>query len=66
MSEPKYASLAQETRSHVDTACAAFHLNRKPQTMRAWASSGSGPILPRRINGRLAWPVREIMGLLTS
>jgi hypothetical protein len=43
MSEPKCASLAQQTRSHIDTARAAFHLNRKPQTMRAWACLGEWP-----------------------
>lgn len=66
MSETKYSSLALETRSHIDTACAAFHLNRKPQTMRAWACLEIGPLRPVRINGRLAWPVatlREILGL---
>jgi hypothetical protein len=64
MSEQKYASLTVETRSHVDTACAAFHLNRKPQTMRAWACLENGPIRPTRIHGRLAWPVSEIKNLL--
>jgi hypothetical protein len=64
MSEPKYASLAQETRSHVDTACAAFHLNRKPQTMRVWACLENGPLRPVRINGRLAWSVAKLMDIL--
>jgi hypothetical protein len=49
-----------ETRAAVDTATAAFHLNRKPKTLRAWASSGGGPIAPLRINGRLAWPVKAL------
>jgi hypothetical protein len=31
--------LVQETRSHVETECAALYLNRKPQTRRVWASS---------------------------
>lgn len=66
MNEPKYASLAQETRSHIDTACAAFHLNRKPQTMRAWACLENGPIRPARIHGRLAWSVSEIRQLLNA
>lgn len=49
----------------VDTAAAAFYLNRRPQTLRAWACrSGTGPIEPRRINGRLAWPVAEIKALM--
>jgi hypothetical protein len=38
MSNRTYPPLDQETRSHVETECAAFYLNRKPQTMRVWAS----------------------------
>ncbi|MDQ2819849.1 MAG: hypothetical protein M3Y65_05535 [Pseudomonadota bacterium] len=59
-----FSSLDQETRSHVDTACASFHLNRRPQTMRAWASTEAGPIRPVRINKRLAWAVADIKRLL--
>lgn len=59
-----FTSLQVETRSAVPTDCAAFHLNRKPQTLRLWSMSGSGPIDPLRINGRLAWPVAEIKRLL--
>lgn len=59
-----FTPLELETRSHVETACAAFHLTRRPQTMRAWACLESGPIRPIRINGRLAWPVAEIRALL--
>lgn len=60
----KFVPLAQETRTCVETECAAFHLNRRPQTLRAWACLENGPILPTRINGRLAWPVDEIARLL--
>lgn len=59
-----HPSLHQETRTVVDTATAAHHLNRKPQTLRAWASQESGPLLPKRINGRLAWPVAELKRVL--
>lgn len=59
-----FPPLEQETRTHVETACAAFHLLRKPQTMRAYACLENGPIRPIRINGRLAWPVAEIRALL--
>lgn len=59
-----FTPIEQETRSHVETACAAFHLMRKPQTMRAYACLENGPIRPIRINGRLAWPVAEILALL--
>lgn len=61
-----FPPLDQETRSHVETACAGFHLNRKSQTMRSWASLGNGPIRPVRINGRLAWAVAEIAVLLSG
>ena len=59
-----FVSLSDEVRTHVDTACAAYHLGRQPQTMRVWASAESGPIRPNRVNGRLAWPVTEIRKLL--
>jgi hypothetical protein len=48
----------------LDTAYAAHFLNRRPQTLRAWACHENGPIRPIRINGRLAWPVTEIRRLL--
>ena len=58
-----FTPLAQEQRTHVDTATAAHHLSRKPQTLREWAITGH-PIMPRRINGRLGWPTAEIRRLL--
>ncbi len=61
---PAYPPLDQETRTHVETACAAFHLMRKPQTMRAYACLENGPITPIRINGRLAWRLADIRSLL--
>lgn len=62
-----YPSLERETRSHVETACAAFHLNRKEQTLRSWASAEpAGVPRPIRINGRLAWPVASIRKLLNG
>jgi hypothetical protein len=63
---PQFPALDQESRSHVDTACAAFHLMRKPQTMRAYACLENGPIRPHRINGRLAWAVADIKRLLNG
>ncbi len=56
--------LAHETRPTVDTAAAAFHLSRRPQTLRGWACLETGPIRPIRINGRLAWPVAELRRVL--
>ena len=59
-----YPSLETEARLAVDTACAAWHLNRRPQTMRSWASTEAGPIRPLRVHGRLAWPVSELRRVL--
>ncbi len=56
----QYTDLALEIRSALPTNDAAFHLNRKPQTLRTWACFEKGPIRPIRINGRLAWHVADI------
>ena len=63
---PVYASLASETRTAVDAATAAYHLNRQPQTLRGWASAGTYPdgLRPLRVMGRLAWPVAGIRAAL--
>ncbi|HZW11902.1 MAG TPA: hypothetical protein VFF81_01755 [Noviherbaspirillum sp.] len=64
----EFLPIDQETRSHVSTACAAFHLNRKQETLRLWAcfpSTAPNKLTPVRINGRLAWPVEEIRRLLS-
>lgn len=61
-----FTSLHLERRTHVDTACAAYHLGRKPQTLRVWASAENGPLRPVRVNGRLAWPVEEIRRALRA
>lgn len=58
-----YPSLAGETREHVDTACAAYHLGRTVQTLRKWACYENGPVRPIRIHGRLAWSVAELRRL---
>lgn len=63
---PAYVSLERETRAAVETACAAFHLNRQPQTLRCWAVYESGPIRAFRVHGRLMWPtarLRELCGV---
>lgn len=59
-----FPPLHLESRTHVDTACAAYHLGCKAQTMRVWASTEHGPIRPLRINGRLAWPVEQLRLIL--
>ena len=59
----RFPSLESVTRPTVGTAAAAYYLNRKEQTLRAWAMTGK-VIRPHRINGRLAWPVASIKHLL--
>lgn len=64
--EPAFRPLDRETRVGVETDCAAFHLNREPQTLRVWACRETGPLRPLRINGRLMWPtarLRELCGV---
>jgi hypothetical protein len=61
-----FAPIEQESRSHVETACAAFYLSRKPQTLRLWACLENGPIRPNRVNGRLAWSVADIKRVLNN
>lgn len=61
--DQNFPPLERETRPTVSTEQAAYYLNRKPQTLRAWACLENGPIRPVRIYGRLAWPVAEIRKL---
>ncbi|MGH8758713.1 MAG: hypothetical protein ACREVW_04265 [Burkholderiales bacterium] len=46
----------------VDTASAAYYLNRSPQTLRTWACAETFPdgLRPVRVLGRLGWPVNGI------
>ncbi|MCE3606926.1 hypothetical protein LXA47_25455 [Massilia sp. P8910] len=62
----QFPPLDSETRSHVETACAAFHLTRKAQTLRTWACLENGPLRPLRVNGRLAWPIADLKRLLNG
>ena len=64
--EKLYPSLESETRTAISTDNAAYHLNRKSQTLRTWACFDNGPIRPVRINGRLAWPVAQIKTILVE
>ena len=59
-----FVALDHETRTAVETACAAFLLTRQPQTLRGWASKENGPLRPVRVHGRLAWPVAELRRVL--
>lgn len=63
--EPKYTQLWRENRTVIDTNEAAFHLGRKPQTLRKWACHEDGPLRPVRIMGRLAWSVADIMRIVS-
>lgn len=56
--------LSLETRTIVDTATAAAHLGRKPQTLRRWACDDSGPLRPTKVHGRLGWHTADLRALL--
>jgi hypothetical protein len=59
-----FPPLESVTRPTVETAAAAFYLNRRPQTLRIHACRETGALRPIRINGRLAWPVAELRRIL--
>jgi len=61
--ENEYPPLETVTKPSVDTAAAAYYLNRQPQTLRMWACHENGPLRPLRIHGRLAWSVQSIRTL---
>ena len=62
-----FPTLDNETRSHIPTACAAFHLSRAEQTLRFWAmAEPAGVPRPLRIHSRLAWKTSEIRALLSG
>ncbi len=64
---PVFPPLEQITRPTVPTNQAAYYLNRRPQTLRSWASTEPiGAIKPIRCMGRLAWPVADIRKLLNG
>ena len=61
-----FPPLEQVTRPTVPTDQAAYYLNRKSQTLRAWACLENGALRPVRISGRLAWSVAAIRALLSG
>lgn len=61
--KPIYTALELETRTHINTAHAAYLLGRTSQCLRRWAMTGK-PITPVKFNGRLSWPVAEIKRVL--
>ena len=63
-----FIPLHQEARTHVTTVLMCWHLSKKAQTARGWASKETFPdgLRPLRVNGRLAWPVagiRKVLGV---
>ena len=62
----QFPPLDAETRETLPTDAAAFHLLRRPQTLRGWACLENGPIRPVRINGRLGWRTADIRRLLAG
>lgn len=59
----QFPPLEQVTKPNFKTEEAAFYLNRRPQTLRAWACLENGPIRPRRIGGLLAWATADVKTL---
>jgi hypothetical protein len=60
----KYLPLEEITRPNLSTNEAAYYLNRRPQTLRGWAChSGTGPMVPTRIGGLLAWSTSTVKKL---
>ena len=59
-------SLADERREALTTDIAAWHLGRKPQTLRAWACSERGPIRPMRVAGRLMWRTEDLRRVIVQ
>lgn len=60
----QFPPLHRETRAALDTETAAYHLGRRPQTLRGWACYEDGPLKPLRVHGRLLWPTADIRKLL--
>lgn len=61
---PPFPPLALVTKPNLSTAELAYYLNRRPQTIRGWASrSGTGPLVPKRVGGLLAWNTATVKAL---
>jgi len=65
-SNPTYPPLESVTQPAIPTNQAAYYLNRRPQTLRAWSCLENGAIRPVRINGRLSWKVSDIRAILNG
>jgi hypothetical protein len=64
VSKTTYPPIESVTRSHVGTSECAQYLGRAQSTLHKWHCLGTGPMQPRVINGRLAWPVADLKKLL--
>lgn len=64
MSDVQFPPLSEVKKPTVGTAQAAHYLDREQGTLRIWACKGRGPIQPKNIGGRLAWPVSKIRELV--
>ena len=64
--EKGYPPLTEETRELVPTDCAAYHLNRRPQTLREWACLDNGLLRPVRIGSRLGWRTADLRRILNG
>ena len=62
--DPQFPPLESVTRPTVETAAAAFYLNRRPQTLRIYACHENGPLRPIRVHGRLHWNTDDLRRLL--
>ncbi len=60
----QFMPLDLENRPAVETAAAAYYLNRRPQTLRGWACHEDGPLRPFRLNSRLLWKTEDLRRLL--
>ena len=58
-----FPPLVLVTKPNLTTAELAYYLNRRPQTLRAWACNEDGPIRPKRIGGLLAWSTAQAKAL---
>lgn len=63
-SEHRFTPLEQVSKPNLKTEEAAHYLNRRPQTLRAWAMrDGIEGLRPKRIGGLLAWPTSQVKAL---
>ncbi len=60
----QFTPLELETRPTVNTAAAAFHLQKAVQTMRIYACKENGPLRPIRVGAHLHWKTDDIRRLL--